>query len=303
MNLKNAVDQFIAAKEIENLSDRTIRVYTDMTRELVEYVGDKPLERFDEKDVREFLNYHRNRKGERGPLSDATIHKYYSIVRTLSRWLEDQGYIIKAPTDKVRPPRVENKLPEALSDEEINKLFVYLKSFCSKRVEILFSFFLDTGARLSEVVGLDLTDLHLDDNWVKVYGKGRRERILPLGKSLKKDLELYLSVIRPTIVKKGEKALFVTKFGERYSPNGLSTLIKVKLKAVNVNGKYGPHKLRHTFATNYLRNGGNLEQLRIVMGHRDISTTQRYLSLLPEDLTRAQLSASPMDRIKHRLKD
>jgi integrase/recombinase XerD len=81
----------------------------------------------------------------------------------------------------------------------------------------------------------------------------------------------------------------------------MSTLIKAKLQKIGVEGHYGPHKLRHTYATNYLRNGGQLEHLRIVMGHRDISTTQRYLSLMPEDLYKAQLSASPYDRARRNL--
>jgi integrase/recombinase XerD len=177
----------------------------------------------------------------------------------------------------------------------------YLKAYCSQRVQLIFSFFLDTGARLTEVVQLDLDNLHLRDGWVKVYGKGRRERILPLGKRLRQDLETYINVTRPMIAQEDEKALFVTHRGERYSQGGMQTLIKTKLKKIGVKGHYGPHKLRHTFATNYLRNGGQLEQLRLVMGHRDISTTQRYLSLVPEDLFKAQQSASPNDKILERL--
>jgi site-specific recombinase XerD len=122
-----------------------------------------------------------------------------------------------------------------------------------------------------------------------------------LGKALKRDLENYLEIIRPMVAKEGEQALFVTQQGTRYTNEGLSTLIKTKLKKIGVEGHYGPHKLRHTYATNYLRNGGNLEQLRIVMGHRDISTTQRYLSLLPDDLYNAQQIASPIDKFQSRI--
>jgi len=181
------------------------------------------------------------------------------------------------------------------------KLFRYLRAYCSERVHLIFSFFLDTGARLSEVVGLDIDDLHLQDGWVKVYGKGRRERILPLGKTLRHDLRTYIDAIRPEIAKEDESALFVTLKGDRYTKEGMSTLVKSKLKKIGVTGHYGPHKLRHTFATNYLRNKGSIEHLRMQLGHRDLSTTQRYLSLIPEDLYKSQQVASPVDKFQERL--
>jgi len=301
VKLRKAVDEFIAAKEIENLSERTLQVYRWMTEELVDFLGDISLDEFTASDVRDFLSYQRKREGRFGKLADSTIHKYFSVVRTFSRWIRSQDYVSNSATEKVNAPRVEEKLPECLSDEELANLFRYLKAFCSKRVQLIFSFFIDTGARLSEVMNLDIDDLFLKDGWVKVYGKGRRERILPLGKMVRKDLKEYIELIRPQIAQENEEALFVTQNGSRYSHEGLATLVKTKLKKIGIKGHYGPHKLRHTFATNYLRNGGNLEELRRVMGHRDISTTQRYLSLVPEDLFKAQQSASPNDKILERL--
>jgi integrase/recombinase XerD len=301
MNLKSAVKEFITAKKIENLSPKTIQIYESMLEELVEFLGSISVEEFSASDVRNFLQYQRERDGQFGKLSDATIHKYYAVTRTFSRWLTDQDYKEKSPTDKVNPPRVEDKLPEAMSDDEVDRLFNYLRSFSSDRIQIVFEFFLDTGARLAEVVGLDLKDVHLKDGWVKVYGKGRKERILPLGNRLKRDLETYINHLRPMIAKEDEGALFVTINGERYTRDGMSTLVKRKLKKANVEGRYGPHKLRHTFATNYLRNGGHIEQLRRILGHTDISTTQRYISLLPEDLYNAHKTVSPADSIFKRL--
>ncbi|MHA1279511.1 MAG: tyrosine-type recombinase/integrase [Candidatus Helarchaeota archaeon] len=301
MDLEQAVNEFIEAKEIENLSDKTIESYKSMTNELVKFLGNISLRDYSASSVRTFIKYQQNREGRLGKLSDATIHKYYSVIRTFSRWLREQEYQEYSATEKVRAPRVEKKLPECLTDEELHKLLTYLKVFCSPRVNVLFYFFLDTGARLSEVVGLNVTDLHLDDGWVKVYGKGRRERILPLGGTLRSSMSFYIEEIRPAIANEDEEALFVTKLGSRYTKEGLSTLVKSKLKKVGVAGHYGPHKLRHTFATKYLRNGGQLEQLRLVLGHRDISTTQRYLSLTTDDLFKAQQTASPMDNLNERL--
>jgi len=301
MNLQEAVHDFIDAKHIENVSAKTLQVYESMLKELVDFTGAIPISEYNAGHVRRFLSYQQGREGRFGKLSDATVHKYYAVVRTFSRWLRDQEYTQTSATHKVSAPRVEDKLPESLTDEEVTRLLRYLKSYCSERVQLIFSFFLDTGARLNEVVQLNVDGVHLDDGWVKVFGKGRRERIMPLGKALKRDLGTYLATIRPTIANPDEQALFVTQHGTRYTREGMATLVKSKLKKIGVKGHYGPHKLRHTYATNYLRNGGQLEQLRIVMGHRDISTTQRYLSLIPEDLYRAQQAASPNDRFQDRI--
>lgn len=301
MYLREAANEWVRTKEIENVTEKTLSIYKTMIEELVDHAGNIPLKEYNAGVVLDFLSYQRKREGRFGKLSDATLHKYYSVVRTFSRWLEDMEYVQKAATDKVRAPRVETKLPESLSDNEVEELLGYLKAHCSERVQLIFAFFLDTGIRLSEAVQLDLEDIHLDDGWVKVYGKGRRERILPLGKMVKKDLMDYLTYIRPRVADESEKALFVTQWGSRYSKEGLSTLIKTKLKEIGVNGRYGPHKLRHTFATNYLRNQGGIEQLRIQMGHRDIKTTQRYLSLVPDDIKRSHRVASPYDRFRERI--
>ena len=301
MKLSEAINEWLNAKRIENLSERTIDGYDYFINQMLDYLGDMPLEQFDASKVRAFIGYQGRREGRFGELSDATIMKYYSVVRSFSRWLADQDYKIKVPTNKVKPPKVERKLPEALSDDEVERLYRYLKAYCSERVQLIFEFFMDTGARLTEVVDINIDDVNLRDGWVKVYGKGRKERILPLGRNLKRDLKAYIEKIRPMIAETDEQALFVTQQGSRYAREGLSTLIKTKMKKVGVKGHYGPHKLRHTFATNYLRNQGGLEQLRIQMGHTDISTTQIYLSLVPDDLVRAQQHASPNDKFRDRL--
>jgi len=302
MKLKESVDEWLMAKEIENVSVKTMQIYSSMAQEMVDYLGDISLEDFKAKQVREFLGYQMNREGRLGKLSDATLHKYYSVIRTFCRWLQTQGYKDIAPTDKVKAPRVEEKLPETLSDEELERLWHYLNNHCTFRVRLIFEFFLDTGARLSEVQRLNVDDVFLNNGWCKLYGKGRREEIIPLGKRLALDMHRYLFDIRPEIVGDiDEQAFFVTKNGTRYTKSGLSTLVKTKLKRIDVKGSYGPHKLRHTFATNFLRYEGGVEQLRRIMRHRSIKTTQRYIALLPEDLRRAQMEASPLDHLLNRI--
>jgi integrase/recombinase XerD len=145
---------------------------------------------------------------------------------------------------------------------------------------------------------LNLEDVHIDDGWAKIYGKGSKEAIVPLGERLAIHLHKYLYEVRPNIVKNSqEKAFFVSNRGTRYSKSGLSMLVRRYLKKVGVKGKIGPHKLRHTFATNYLRYEGNLEALRRVMRHSNLQTTQRYLGLLTEDIRNDHRKASPIDNL------
>lgn len=302
MKLKDSVDEWLIAKEIENVSVKTMQIYSSMAGEMVDYLGDIDLKDFEARQVREFLGYQMKREGRHGKLSDATLHKYYSVIRTYCRWLQAQEYKVLAPTDKVKAPKVEEKLPETLSDDELDRLWVYLNARCTFRVRLIFEFFLDTGARLSEVQRLNVKDVNLDNGWCKIYGKGRREEIIPLGKKLTLDMHRYLFDIRPEIVGNlDDDAFFVTKKGTRYTKSGLSTLVKTKLKRVGVEGSYGPHKLRHTYATNFLRNKGGVEQLRRILRHRSVKTTQRYIALLPEDLINAQMVASPLDHLMHRM--
>jgi site-specific recombinase XerD len=297
MKLKDAIDEFILTKEVENLSQKSLSIYRSFLEDFLDFTGNMPVETIRAAHVVKFLGKQRTREGRFGRLSDATIHKYYSVIRTFSIWLDTQGYKEFVVTEKVKAPRMPEELPETLSDEELKKLFRYLKTRCAFRILCIFEFFLDTGARLAEVRRINLDDVHLEDGWVKVYGKGRREAILPLGKNLQLHLHQYLTNHRPYIAKEGEEAFFVTKQGNRYTVSGLSTLVKTKLKKIGVKGQYGAHKLRHTFATRYLINGGDLESLRRIMRHRSVKTTQRYIALVPDDIQRAHKKSSPLDNL------
>ncbi len=303
MKIKDAVDQFILDKELQNLSDATIKTYKSALRKIIEYAGDIDVSDMDTSFVRSYLKSLRENKNplcksDDGHYSSKSIQDYFIIIRAFDNWLNQQDMRDHSIMDKLSCPRVEEHLPEVVGDEKLKELFAILEAEADLRVQILFEFFLDTGVRSKELIGLDVDDINIDDGWAKIYGKGRREEIVPFGRNMALRLHRYIYEVRPRFVDNGEKALFVSRLGNRYSRQALYSIIARYLSKAGVDGKVGPHKLRHTFATLYLKNGGDLESLRRIMRHKSVITTQKYIGLTREDLRNAHAKASPLDRLR-----
>jgi len=257
-------------------------------------VGDMLVARIALTDLHKYLADLQDRPGRIAPgISSHTVHKGYSTIRTFIRALYHQGQIPTQLTDFVRPIRLSDDLPECLTPAETERLLVVARA-ASFRNLVIFEFFLDTGCRLSEVAGLDLEDIALEAGWAKIYGKGRREALVPLGRVLVRDLYQYITQHRDA--EAGEDALFTNIHGRRLGMEGMSMMVKRAMAAADVSGKRGAHKLRHTFATEALRNGMPLESVRKILRHRDIKVTQRYLHLTQGDVQEDHRQASPLDR-------
>lgn len=295
MLLKQVIQEFMLACIAERKADPTLDAYRYHLDNFCKFTGNIAVDEITSKTVRAFITHEMTREGPRGPLSSASIHKAFSVVRTFLRWAHQEGILEDNPVAHVKAPKLEYRLPEALTREELDRLMRYLRTQSNFRNRVIFEFFLDTGCRLNEVVLLNIQDINLDEGHCKVMGKGSKEGLVPLGHKLRKDLYAYIHRYREG--EDGEPALFTSKFGTRLSRDGLATMIKRVMKTVGVQGKYGPHKLRHTFATNFLRNGGSLEALRRILRHNDIQTTLIYTHLGDEDILMAHGQASPLDRM------
>lgn len=304
MKLSDAMQRYIMDKELENLSPHSIRAYEIALRDMSKELGAMEIDDIDSNCVRKYLidlKKRDNKKTGKGKLSGETIKNYYVRQKSFFNYCVQQEIIRRNPFDKVARPKYEEKLPETIPDEKIIKLFKILDRKSSFRIKLPFEFLLDTGCRVRELVNLDVEDVHLDDGWAKISGKGRRESIVPIGKKLKIDMHKYQHDIRPFYAVEEEEAFFVSNRGTRYSTIGISQTIRRYLKLAGVDGKLGPHKLRHTFATNFLRNDGDLETCRRILHHRSVKTTQRYLALVPEDIRNAHEKASPLDHIESQI--
>ncbi len=279
MNLKNTVDEYIQRREADDISETTKEIYRIYLNELVDFLGEISLERFNKENVEAFLDYQRNREGQHGKLSDSTIEKYYHVINTFSNWLEDRGYKRKSVTYTIKAPTVQKELPEILSSEEVYRFLKDLEENTDFHTRKLFRFILNTGARLSEVVTLDLGDIELENEYVKLSYQGRQEPVFLYYQVLIQDLNAYLEQYRNVVARKGESAFFVTRKGTRYTKEGLSTIIRRKLNKIGVKGKCGINKLRNTFAVQFLIQGGKDYALLNILGLKSMRSVEPYIKL------------------------
>lgn len=298
MNLTEAIQQYILDCKVNNTSENTISSYEYFLRRLYNVVGEMPINELNATHVRLFVSEEMGRTNEHTgePLSSFTINKGYCVVRSFSNWLRDQDLVREAPTDKTKPPRVDDDLPDALTREELDRIMDYLDTR-NFRDKVIFEFFLDTGCRLAEVANLTLEDVHITEGWARVFGKGRKEGIVPMGDRLCRDLHMYVTRYRkapPSV-----NAFFVSTVAPYHglTRNGLATMVKRVHVACDIEGKRGAHKLRHTMATQYIANGGDISVLRKVLRHSHITTTQRYVNLVRNDIQEAHARYSPLDNL------
>lgn len=300
MQLSEALQGYLLACKVNNISEKTMIGYEYNLKNFIEVVGDMPVIDLSPNHIRVFMVHEMDRKNSHNgkPLSSETRMKSYTVVRAFARWLYNQDLTPHCVTDKTKAPRTEQLMPEVLSKDEIHKIFEYLDIAGTYRDKVIWEFFLDTGCRLSEVSRLELDDINLLEGWARVYGKGRKEGIVPMGNRLCEDLHRYINRYRRA--PSDEMKVFCSNKApyRGLTKDGLQMLIKRVHKAIGIKGKYGPHVLRHTMATQFIANGGDVSILRRILRHTDIKTTQRYVNLAASDIIASHRNNSPIDRMK-----
>ena len=292
MDIKDAIDNFVLACAAENKARRTIADYRYFLETFAKFTGSIAVRQISPDLIRQYLVHSSSLMGRGGNFkAPSSVLKEYQVIRTFMRYLYDQRIIKERVTDLVKPPRIPPTRPSVLTDEHIDLLLTLLFDAGNFRNLVIFEFFLDTGCRLNEVVGLDLSDVFMEQRYAKVLGKGSKPGIVPFGRRIARDLHTYIHHHRVP----GGNALFTNEDGERLAYEGMKTMIRRTMETAGIDGKHGAHILRHTFATNFLRRGGDLETLRIILRHNNIKTTQIYIHLQTEDILSIHAAASPMD--------
>lgn len=222
--------------------------------------------------------------------SETSIARKVAAVRSFFAFLRDEGEVQRIPTEGVSSPRVGRALPKAISKEQLSSLLeqpLLRTSPEGKRDQAMLELLCATGMRVTELVSLDVSALHLSFNgsYVRCLGKGSRERTIPIHQHAAVALREYLDEGRPYLVgNRNEPALFVNRRGERLTRQGFWLILKQYAKAANLDGNITPHTLRHTFATHMLRQGAPLRSVQELLGHANISSTQIYTYLTNEHL-------------------
>lgn len=229
-----------------------------------------------ESELREYLIFERNRKQ-----SARSLHRQLSVLRTFFKYLIRERYLDKNPALLVTAPKLGKTLPSTLDVDEITQLLALkADTFLNIRDLAIMELLYSAGLRLSEIVSLNLEDLDLGQNQIRVLGKGQKMRLGIMGKEAKKALIAWLS-LRGTIPKLDPKtkAVFLTNQGRRLGARALQYRLVLQGKIQNLSTRLYPHRLRHSFATHILESSQDLRAVQELLGHANLSTTQIYTHL------------------------
>ena len=289
MDIDNAIDNFInyIASE-KGLSRNTISSYsTDLKRfsEFLHGTGIMDVSGITTDGILDFL---KSMKTSR--LSSSSVVRYQVTIRNFFRFMLKEGVLKKDPVHILELPKRDRKLPQVMNESEVESLLDSPSLIQDKKRRIRDKAMLEvmyaTGLRVSELVGMTLNSIEMTVGFIKVKGKGSKERIVPIGDAAKEAVARYLEESRPAFVRRTTDALFLTQQGEAFTRQGFWKLLKTYLKKINITKHVSPHTLRHSFATHLLEHGADLRSVQLMLGHSDISTTQIYTHINTEMLKR-----------------
>ena len=230
-------------------------------------------------------NYIRN-LNKRG-LAPSSISRSFSSIRSYYNFLTSEKIIKKNPTLILSSPRLPKKLPVVLSEYEISAIIKCIDetSQFGIRDKAIIEMLYSCGLRVSELCDLDLSNLFLDDDLIRVFGKSMKERLLPIGKRAKTYLKNYLKHVRPIFNKQGQSSsVFLSRNGKTLTRAMINKILTKWSSLSGVSKIISPHTLRHSFATHLLEGGADLRFVQALLGHSDITTTQIYTHLDKEHL-------------------
>ncbi|HUL73930.1 MAG TPA: site-specific tyrosine recombinase XerD [Vicinamibacterales bacterium] len=277
-----AIVRYLRHVEIERrMAANTIEAYRRDLIRLAQFAAgrDRPLEALDRADLEAFV-----RESMAGGLSPTSTARIVATVRGFYRFLRLLGEIAQNPADDLHAPRTLSSLPHSIALEEIDALLAAPDVSTPKGlrdralIEVLYA----TGLRVSELVGLRIADLRADEGYLKCFGKGSKQRVVPIGDEAVRWVRRYLANARPRLVGRRESPfLFVNaRGGGRLTRLGFWKLLKAYGRQAGVRGRLSPHVLRHSFATHLLERGADLRAIQAMLGHADLSTTQIYTHVL-----------------------
>lgn len=298
MQLISLVDNFFSYLESEkNMAQATIKAYNNDWNDFFNYLENElkydilslEIKTITHQLVRKYLVYLNDKK-----LSQNTIARRLAALKSFFRYLLKKGIIKQNPLALVSSPKITRKLPDYLDEADMEK--VLNQPFPGKaglRDKAILELLYGSGIRVSELVSLDIDSLDLSYGFLQVWGKGNRERIVPVGKQTIKAINKYLTIARPLWSRPHEKALFVNQRGGRLSDRSVRTLVKKYCRLAGVKEILSPHGFRHSFATHLLDHGADLRVVQELLGHKKISSTQIYTHVSRGKLRKVYYAAHP----------
>lgn len=294
------IDEFMVYLQIEkNASVKTMESYQRDLFQLVNFLANEisvPEEKIspdkiNHLNIRKYLSLLQKRQ-----LARTSIARKLAAFRTFFRFLCREEIIDSNPLKAIATPKIEKKLPHFLYQDDITKLVEIPsnKEPFGIRDKAILETLYSSGIRVSELVNLDLDNMDLGIGYLRVMGKGSKERVVPLGSFAIEAINHYLAKGRPNLIKdKTEHAVFLNKYGQRLTSRGIRYMINKYVEELAINQKVSPHTLRHSFATHLLDNGADLRSVQELLGHVTMSTTQIYTHVTKERLKNVYKNTHP----------
>jgi len=299
--VKEEINSFMNYLTVEKgFSENTLDAYRNDLQQLASFVGEEAAKQgftssWENFSRQEMLSYMLNLK-ERN-YAATTIARKVAATRSFFGFLKSEGIIKADPTENMSSPSVGKSLPKPITISQVRQLLeqpAKLNTLEAKRDKAMLELLYASGMRISELVGLNLGDVNTEEGFVRCFGKGHKERIVPIHEQAARSVKEYIGETRPKLArKKDEIALFLNPRGDRLTRQGFWQKLKEYAKSAGLGNQISPHTLRHSFATHMLSGGADLRAVQELLGHANISTTQVYTHLTSEHVRRTYERSHP----------
>ena len=299
--MKTYLADYITMLRVEkNLSPHSIEAYErDINRYLLFLKEEEKicsLEEVNQKHIRGFIRVLND-----AHLAPASITRTFSSIRSFHSFLSEEQFVQKNPSQLLDSPKPKKKLPSVLTLEEINEILgsIDTASQLGKRDFALLELLYSAGVRVSELCDLNMSDLLVDSELIRVRGKGNKERLIPMGSRAWKSINDYLKYERPGLAKKENNLgkIFLSRNGFPLTRMAVNIILKKWTQASGLKKNVSPHTFRHSFATHLLEGGADLRAVQEMLGHVDISTTQIYTHLDRSHLKEVHRTFHPLENL------
>ncbi len=277
IRMRKEIEKFIKFLKYEkNASKHTIKNYEMDLRQFDSFTEGKNIKEITPLDIRGFIVFLSEKKEKK-----TSISRKISALRSFFKFLLRERVVKINPAESIPLPKLDKPLPKFLTIGEVNNLLEKKKeskdSFTKTRDQAILELLYATGIRISELVSLNLEDIDIKEQLIRVKGKGKKERIVPFGSIALKKIKEYLQLRKTK--KPKDDSLFINRFGKRISQRYIQMMLKKQLLIKGINDEITPHSLRHSFATHLLSMGADLRTIQELLGHASLNTTQRYTHL------------------------
>ncbi len=314
LKLSELIAYYEICNKAEGKSPKTISWYSDNLQRFRSYVisrhHSESIDSIDTKFLREYVLYlmarhrfenHPSNPPTNEPLSSSTIHGHVRTLRAFSNWMLRENLTDTSLAAGIKPPKIVKKVISTLSNEEIASVLHTFNSTSHSQIrnKVIFMLLLDTGLRIGELISLKLDDIHIDEGLMKVMGKGKKERMVPIGNKAQKALQSYLFRYRPKPAHSDIDNAFLSVFGTPITENGVKLMFARLAQGSGIERLHA-HLCRHTFATMFLLNGGDVFTLQQILGHSTLEMVRNYVTFASNHVAMQHHKYSPLDRLNLR---